>query len=403
MFLKKAFLCCIASMGMTAAQVSLASELDIAANSINALGLDLLPRVAKPNENALISPYSIQSALAMTYAGAAGETKAEMAKVLHYPKNEEKLHLSFSALEKDLPTSVETANRLYLKIGFQIRPEFQDLIKEKYDATLQELDFINAPAIASDEINHWVAERTHGRIQDVVSPEAFSDKTRLVVVNAVYFKASWTDCFEEESTKNEEFFVGGTRRENVKTMFNYAKFGYQRTDGITVVTLPYADGELQLLILLPDKRDGLAALEASLTPKVLDKYGQADPIKLILHLPKFRIKPASMPLSSILKSLGMRQAFNEPLHSANFQKMAEVKPNEYLYISEVIHKTFIEVSEEGTEAAAATAEVMTLGSFGVESNKKKPIEVRVDRPFLFAIQHRSSGACLFLGRVVDPR
>jgi serpin B len=188
----------------------------------------------------------------------------------------------------------------------------------------------------------------------------------------------------------------------VPTMSQQGRFGYARHQGFTAVTMPYSDSRVQLLILLPDKVDGLAELEKQVTPESLAACGTAVPQEVILHLPKFKLEPPSLPLSVALQSLGMRSAFDLPPGSANFERMSPGKGDGPLCVSEVFHKTFLALDEQGTEAAAATAVLET--TFGVSPIVlTPPIEVRVDHPFLFAIQHRPSGACLFIGRLTEPR
>jgi serpin B len=403
---------------------ALADDLSIAANSMNALGIDLLARVAKPNENALLSPYSIQSALAMTYAGAAGETKTEMAKVLHYPTDEAALHQSFAAFNREMaeaavrsrkvvqesneeggpsePITLEVANRLYGQSGYDFRSTFLSLTKDTYGAPFQPVDFRKNAETIRNEINAWVAQRTRDRIRDLIPSDGIDETTRLVLVNAIYFKAPWAKEFSKYGTKPEPFFVGGKQEIKVPTMQAQRVFGYRHQEGFTAVTIRYVGEQLQLLVLLPDPQYELADLEKRLTPQLLSDCANSKQVELILHLPKFKFEPPVIALASELQALGMKTAFDIPRGSANFDRMAPRKPNDYLYVSEVFHKTFIAVDEEGTEAAAATAVVMLEG-FGMKKEPAKPIEVRVDHPFLFAIQHRASGACLFLGRVVDPR
>lgn len=397
-----------------------------AAKTINTLGIDLLPHVAKSNENALLSPYSIQIALAMTYAGASGKTKAEMAKVLHYPADEAKLQQSLLDLRKALdeiqqtplngakdsttrhdpsePVTLEIANRLYGQTGYAFRPAFLSLVKDNYAAPFQPVDFQNASERVRNEINSWVSDQTHQRINDLIPPGGVNEATRLALVNAIYFKAAWAEEFSRNSTKAEPFFVGGVKSEMVQTMQQKSqRMGYFRGKGFRAITVRYVGGAIQLLILLPDEKTGLAALESKLTPQLLTECALSDPAEVILHLPKFKLEPGLIPLGALLQSLGMKSAFNQPYGSANFDRMAPKKPDDYLFLSEVFHKTFIELDEQGTEAAAATA--VTLAAFSVrkEAPRPKPIEIKVDHPFFFAIQHRASGACLFLGRVVDPR
>lgn len=396
----------------------------IAAQSVNALGLELLAKGTDGSANALLSPYSIQSALAMTFAGAAGDTRAEMAKVLHYAVDEAELHLSFTALQRALeevqrrsaqratnsarrsgpsePLTLTVANRLFGQQGYEFREPFLALVRDQYGAPLQLFDFVdNAPA-ARQEINAWVEKQTRERIRDLIPPNGVDRETRLVLVNAIYLKAPWENEFPSNATKFLSFHVHGGATKDVPTMVRQAPLGFGHRDGFTVVTIPYTGGDVQLVVLLPDTPNGLAALETKTTPALLASCADAGNADVLLYLPRFKIEPPLLRLKKVLHSLGMATAFDEPKGSANFDRMAPRKPDDYLFLSEVFHKTFLSLDEKGTEAAAATAAVMARVT-SVAGPKPKPIEVRVDRPFLFAIQHRSSGACLFLGRVTDPR
>jgi serpin B len=401
-----------------------AETLNPAATSINALGLDLLGKGIASDANTLLSPYSIQSALAMTYAGADGGTRAEMAKVLHFGDDEAALHHSFAALQKALdnietlsaeqvknavkyggptePITVTVANRLFGQPRYEFRAPFLALVKDTYGAPLQPLDFAANPTQAIKDINAWVLQKTRNRIPDLIPPGGLNGDTRLVLVNAIYLKAPWAHEFNKDATKPEPFHVKGGDAVDVPTMLRRDHLSYAQHDGFRSICVPYSGGELQLLILLPDDPDGLSKMEAKLTPEKLVSFATAAPADVVLHMPKFKMQPPLFKLGRALQDLGMKTAFDAPKGSANFDRMAPRKPNDYLYISEVFHRTFIEVDEKGTEAAAATAVVMMAGS-AFHPNPPPPIEVRVDRPFVFAIQHRASGVCLFLGRVTDPR
>jgi serpin B len=399
-----------------------AAETDIATSAINSLGIDLLAKTGKPDQNALLSPYSIQDALAMTYAGADGKTREEMAKALHFPKDDAELNKSFDALEKNLsdiekstaqnvadskyggpsePVTLSVANRLYGQAGYNFRQTYLAQLKENYGAPLEQLDFKNAADNATKLINAWVADRTHDRIRDLIPGGALTKETRLVLVNAIYLKAAWEHEFQKEVTDPAPFQVNGRDAHDVPTMKNQAHYGYAKRDGYTAVSLPYIGSELQFLVLLPDDAKGLPALEAKLTPALLADCAKLEPVKVRLWLPKFKMEPPLMQLSDQLKALGMKTAFDDPHGSADFDGIAPRKPGDYLYISEVFHKTFISVDENGTEAAAATAVAMMAGS--AVRREDEPVLVHVDHPFLFAIQDCKSGACLFLGRVTDPR
>ncbi len=391
-----------------------------AASAINALGIDLLARAAKPGENTVLSPYSIQTALVMTYAGAEGETREQMAQALHYPTGE--VQETFAALQAELagmtertaklarqtkesggpsePVTLAIANRLFGQKGYDFRPAFLSLLKTKYETPLEQIDFTKNPPAAAKLINNWVEKQTRNRIQNLIPADALNELTRLVLVNAIYLKAPWAKEFKKSATEPRPFHSANAKTSDVPTMVRKDSFGFAQRDGFSVVALPYAGGELQFLILLPGEPNGLPALERKLSPSLLADCANLKSQDVLLYLPKFKLEPPLFQLSKPLQDLGMKSAFDIPQGSANFDGIAPRRPDDYLYISAVFHKTFVEIDEKGTEAAAATAVVMMMAtSMPVET---KPIEVRVDRPFLFAIQHRASGACLFLGRVVNP-
>jgi serpin B len=224
------------------------------------------------------------------------------------------------------------------------------------------------------------------------------------LANALYLKAPWAKEFSENATKPEPFFVHGGTPSDVPMMRKTSDhFGYARREGFTVVSLPYAGDELQFVVLLPDEVNGLHSLESKLTGELLAQCAKLERRDVDLHLPKFKLQPPTIALAENFEALGMKTAFDKPAGSANFDKIAPRKPNDYLYISQVFHKTFIAVDEKGTEAAAATAVTMMAAAAALRSPPPPPIEVKVDRPFVYAIQHVPSGVCLFLGRVTDPR
>ena len=415
-------LLCSLFISMTFHSAAAIADFGLAATATNQLGLDLHRKLATGDNNLCLSPYSIQAALAMTFGGADGATRTEMARVLHFPNGVEP-HESFATLQRSLeemaartvqrvaaskkyggpsePITLAIANRLFPQKGYNLRDSFLDLVKKEYGAPLEPLDFKKDAAAATKQINDWVAEQTHKRIRDLIPAGALNAATRLVLANAIYLKAPWADEFSEHATKPEPFHVHGDTPEDVPTMQKTDHhFGYAKHDDFTAVSIPYIGGELQFLVLLPDKVNGLAAIESKLTSDTLKRCATLDPRFMHLHLPKFKLEPPTVALASQLESLGMRTAFDRPPGSANFDRLAPRTPEDYLYISQVFHKTFIAVDEKGTEAAAATAVAMTAGA---AMNPDEPIEVKVDRPFFYAIQHVPSGACLFVGRVTDPR
>lgn len=411
--------------------VPAAPSFEPAAAAANQLGLDLFRALAAGNsrQNLLLSPYSIETGLALAYAGAAGDTRAEMAHVLHLPDDETTLQASFAALRdtfdaalKALPSGGSTedddegpafqfalANRLYAERAYAIRAPFLAKLQQGYAASIERRDFRRFPESARTIINEWVEQQTHERIKELLPEGAVNASTRLVLVNALYLKAHWADPFSTDATRPSTFHVDDTTAPLVPTMHEKsAAFSYQRFDGFIVVVLPYAACPLQCTIILPDEHVDTATVLRALTPELLRQFRAAVPgpstheeRKVDLFLPKFRIEPPSVSLANHLKALGLKTAFDVPAGSANFDGIHVRQPRNYLALSDVFHRTFIELDEKGTEGAAATlVPSMTLG-FGTVH--PPPIVVRVDRPFLFAIQHTGSGACLFLGRVVDPR
>ena len=410
--------------GALTAMTQGATNFEVAAKATNELAVDLHRQLATGDENLCISPYSIESALAMTFAGADGETRTEMARVLHLT-NDAGVPASFSALQHSLeemsaktaelvkqakkfggpsePITLNIANRLFAQKGYKFREAFLSLVKQSFGGAFEPIDFIANPAAATQRINKWVADQTRERIRDLIPGGALDKTTRLVLANALYLKAPWASEFSDNATQPEPFHVRGGTSVDVPMMRKTDKhFGYAKREGFAAVSLPYIGSELQFLVLLPDDVNGLRALESKLTAELFAECAKLQTRDVDLHLPKFKLEPPTITLAEKFEALGMKTAFDKPQGSANFDKMAPRKPNDYLYISQIFHKTFIAVDEKGTEAAAATAVAMMAGT-ALRSPPPPPIEVKVNRPFVYAIQHVPSGVCLFLGRVTDPR
>jgi len=401
-----------------------ATNFELAAKATNELAVDLHRQLATGDENLCISPYSIESALAMTFAGADGETRTEMARVLHLT-NDSTVPASFAALQHSLeqmstktaelvkqskkfggpsePITLNIANRLFAQKGYAFREAFLSLVKQNFGGAFEPIDFVANAAAATQRINKWVEDQTHDRIRDLIPAGALDKTTRLVLANALYVKAPWASEFSDNATQPEPFHVRGGTPATVPTMRKTDRsFGYSKREGFIAVSLPYVGNDLQFVILLPDDVNGLHALELKLSVDMLAGCAKLQTRDVDLHLPKFKLEPPTMSLAEKFEALGMKTAFDKPQGSANFDKMAPRKPNDYLYISQIFHKTFIAVDEKGTEAAAATAVAM-MAATALRSPPPPPIEVKIDRPFVYAIQHVPSGVCLFLGRVTDPR
>ena len=319
------------------------------ATAINQIGVDLYRKLATGDENLCLSPYSIENALAMTFAGAEGKTREEMARVLHFPATDETLHVSFGALQRQLremsdksakevadsgalggpkePISLLIANRLFAQKGYDFRESFFALVKEGYGAPLELVDFAkNAPG-ATQQINAWVLEQTRQRIRDLIPRDALKANTRLVLANAIYLKAPWAKPFSADATKPEPFHVRGGETVNVPTMRGHDRYcGYAKRDGFTAVTIPYVGSDLQFVVLLPDDVKGFQTFEKKVTITMLAECAKLQGRELDLHLPKFKFEPPTLNLGATLQALGMKTAFDLPPGSANFDRMAPRKP-----------------------------------------------------------------------------
>ena len=357
---------------------------------------------ARSKGNLCLSPFSIQSALAMTYGGAEGKTRSEMAAALDFPADASALAASFESLNASLlksaerggkDTSLNVANRLFGAKGFAFRPAFLALCKDRFGAPLEKMDFRANPAAAAQHINQWVEKQTADRIRNLIPENALAKDTTLVLANALYLKTPWAEEFSK--TSDLIFHVDGGGGGNVPAITRTDSFGYRKAGGFTLVGVPFRGGEFQFLILLPD------GPLPPLTDDILSAGIKLPCADVALTLPKFRLEPPTLPLGEILQSLGMKSAFDIPEGSADFDGIAPRKPDDYLYISDVFHKVFFALDEKGIEAAAATAVVMMRAT--AMPIHREPVEVRVDRPFYFAVQHVPTGACLFLGRITDPR
>src|SRR6184192_3201739 len=298
---------------LMAAMAHGATNFDLAAKATNELAVDLQRQLAKGNDNLCISPYSIESALAMTFAGADGETRTEMARVLHF-SNDASVPGSFAALQHSLedvsaktaelvkqskkfggpsePITLNIANRLFAQKGYAFREAFLSLVKQNFGGAFEPLDFVANAAAATQRINKWVADQTHDRIRDLIPGGALDKTTRLVLANALYLKAPWASEFSQNATQPAPFFVHGGGPVDVPMMRKTDKqFGYARHEGFTVVGLPYAGNELQFLVLLPDDINGLRGMESKLSADLLASCAKLQKREEIdLHLPKFKLE-----------------------------------------------------------------------------------------------------------------
>jgi serpin B len=373
-----------------------------------AFALDLYQKLKDRPGNLFFSPYSISTSLAMTYAGARGQTETEMAKVLHFNLAQTNLPEAFSALGARMHQiqrwnriTLTMANSLWCQKDYRFTDAFLNLIHKYYDAEARQADFINSAQSASAEINKWVGRKTKGKIRDAVAPGQFTDLTRLVLCDAIYFKGKWQHQFKASDTKPDTFHITTNDTVTVLMMSQTAHFKTARSedDSVELLELPYSGTDLSMIILLPRveypspdvEQPGLPDLERKLTTDNLRvwlaKLDQAGPDETRVALPRFTTTQ-SFDLVKELQSLGMPSAFND---SADFSGMDGTTN---LYVSDVIHTAFVEVNESGTEAAAVTLSMVTMA--GIANS------FVVDHPFIFLIRENGSGSILFVGRIVDP-
>lgn len=374
----------------------------VAGNTTFALNMH---RVLSEHEgrNLFFSPYSISTALAMTYAGAAGNTQREMAEVLKFDMEQKKLHAAFADLEKamkgfDSHADVEMsiANSLWPQIGYPFLPEYLALLSEYYNTSVTPVDYRFDPDRARILINTWVEERTKDRIRNLIPYGVLTPLTRLVLVNAIYFKGDWKFPFDPDLTEESDFFVSQSKTVEVLMMYQQQRFRYAQAEGVQVLELPYAGDDLSMILVLPDRSQELSELEDRITLDMISRWqGLMRNQQVRVYLPKFTMT-STFSLKGALISMGMSDAFSD--QRADFSGMDG--RTDWLYIGDVLHKAFVSVGEEGTEAAAATAVVVNERS--APSSPQVPPLFRADRPFLFFIQDNHTKSILFMGRVSDP-
>jgi serpin B len=378
----------------------------------NAFGYALfdIVRADHAETNLFVSPYSISTALAMTYTGARGRTAEQMNTVMrlqpHGIADADTAAAGFGGLTRAIAPGdaravyeLSVANRLFGLTGYPWEQAFLQLTDRHFGSALEDLDFVSDPAGCRRHINRWVAAQTQDRIQDLLQPLDIDKDTTLVLVNAIYFKGDWATQFEEKRTERAPFHVGGDEV-TCQLMSRQGMMGYAETESLQAVELPYKGDDLSMVIVLPKARGSgaLTAAEAALTsgqlPVLADRLPQRD---VVAFLPRFKMTVRVL-LGNALVNLGMADAFAPG--AADFSGMSPRALKDRLRISKVIHQAFVDVNEEGTEAAAATAVVMVrTTSVGPAP---APAVFRADHPFLFFIRHNATGAVLFIGRVVQP-
>lgn len=378
------------------------------ASGNNAFALALYDRLRAKPGNLFFSPFSIRTALAMAYAGAAGETAREMAAVLRFAFPGDALHAEYGALLSRLDAAggdryeLAVANALWAQEGSPMRAEFADLCARHYGGGLFGVDFEHAAETTRQRINRWVEERTRERIRGLIPAGGVDQRTRLVLTNAVYFKAQWQTPFEEEWTRDAPFHLATGGSVTAKLMHRTDRLGYLRAGRFQALDLPYRGGDLSMKVLLPDEPRGLEKLERALTPQLLyDCLGGMEAITVHVALPRFKLTWGTFDVGALMASLGMPTAFDGDLADFSGITGCRAPQTGSVHVSNIFHQAFVDMEEEGTEAAAATAVSFATGAS--PAFRPRPVPVfRADHPFLFAIVDRASGTIVFLGRVADP-
>ncbi len=369
-------------------------------NANNQLAFELYSQFNEESKdsNIFFSPYSISIALTMTYEGAKGQTAKEMQSVLHIPEDANVRRPNFARIfneinKKEKKYKLSTANALWAQKDYSFLKEYTNNVEKYYGGKVTNLDFTRESEKSRQIINKWVEDQTNNKIKDLIPKGVLNAYTRLVLTNAIYFKGTWVKQFDEKETREDNFRMSSGNTVKVSMMRligDGVKFNYAETDEIQILEMPYHGEDLSMLIILPREND-LANIEKSITLERLSKWkNMLNEQRVDIFIPRFKFETKYF-MAKALSNMGMPTAFGS---TADFSGMDGTRD---LFIQNVIHQAFVEVNEEGTEAAAATGVVMGLTSVG----PRIPI-FKADHPFIFIIQERETGNILFLGRVSDP-
>ena len=378
--------------------------------SNTAFALNLYQELATNQGNFFFSPFSISTALAMTYAGARGETEAQMSDVLGFETNQQQFASLYGQLLTELQSDQQTnaiqlniAQALWTQEGFPFLSSFLETASNQYQANINQTDFSTESGLAIQEINAWVAQETQNKIQNILAPGSINGSTRLVLANAIYFLGAWTESFAVTNTSLQPFYLSSSNIVEASLMHQpspadycncYGPISFGWGTNFTAVEMPYASNQLSMVILLPDQVDGLSQLEQELSPALLSglltSMNNLD-LDVELYLPKFTLE-SSFQLSNTLADMGMTDAFEPGI--ANFSGMDGADD---LYISGAFHKAWVQVNEAGTVAAASTV----VGAI-TRGGPPPTFVFRADHPFIFFILDTQSGSILFMGRLANP-
>jgi serpin B len=368
--------------------------------STNIFALELYKRIVVPNDNLFLSPYSIYTVFAMVYGGARGNTATQMERAFHFPLSGIELHEHVSRLSSTIEAAGQTgnlklniANGLWPQDGYPFLDGYLNMTERFYRAKISTLDYRKDSEGSRKTINGWVEEKTEQKIVNLLKPGMINPLTRMVLVNAIYFKGDWLSKFDKKTTQEAQFFLLSGDVMKAPLMTIRQNYGYSDFPDAQILELPYAGQDVSMLVVLPKKKDGLPELEKNLSQERLQEWTVSmRKREIIVYFPRFKAI-SEFRLDQALASMGMSDAFDPG--KADLSGMDGKK--DHLFIGMAIHKAYVDVNEEGTEAAAATAVGIRTTSMPAP-----PPVFRADHPFLFVIRHNSTGAILFMGRVVNP-
>ncbi|MGE0089210.1 MAG: serpin family protein [Bacteroidales bacterium] len=376
---------------------SMAQDNSLISNGNNRFAADLYKQIKTEPVNQFYSPLSISSALAMTYAGAKGETHNQMSKTLYFSEIQEELHANFSQLIKNLTETeaegiqLNIANSLWLQENMQLLDQYLSITNKYYHAGVNKVNFVTSPENSRKTINKWVEKNTNNKIINLLPDGSIHSQTRMVLVNAIYFNGAWEKVFDKNKNTTEPFFVFKTCETQATFMNNYINSGFYEDNLLSIVEIPYKNRNQSMIIILPKAKYGLKEIEKLFEQNLLPGYFEKMEDKRInLSIPKFKSE-STYELQEELGKMGMPVAFS---NSADFSGITGDKS---LAIDKVIHKAFIDVNEEGTEAAAATAVTMRKTSVLLDE-----VQFKADHPFVYLIKDNDTNTILFVGRLMNP-
>ncbi len=367
---------------------------DKVADSLNQFSFDVYKSLSANNGNLFISPFSVATALSMTLAGTDGKTADEMASILYFSDHSKALHKTlaeiFKSVQQVSSVEINIANALFPSKTFSLNQSYTDLMNAVYNTDIITLDYQNATEESRNFINDWVEQQTNDRIKNLLTPGNLSPLTVMVLTNAIYFKGDWAYQFDKKKTVDGSFRSVTGESHTVPMMNQKQSFRFYQSEELKMLEMPFDENRFSMIFVLPDESIKLSTLEKGFDNKAFARISRnMKPVEVSVQIPRFRIEWGATDLSSILQTLGMKKAFTP---NANFSVMTD---KEGIYVNMVVHKAFVEVNEEGAEAAAATAVEMRLTSM------PETFSFIADRPFLFLIREMKTDLILFMGRVAE--